>query len=134
MTTYHYEPMPSPVRTARTLLWIDLVLMALAAGVLLLTVAALSRSGDTTLGDGVLLILLWQAVVFVATLTLTIKLSSRRRWVRIGLIALMTLNVIGYVFNVFTGAGNLGTFLGLGLSIAVIVCLTKADSKQYLDQ
>jgi hypothetical protein len=133
MTTY--DPMPSPVRAARALLWIELVLMALAGAVVLFAVSVLNRSSsDTSVGDALLLVFLWQAVIFTVTLTLTVKLSSRRRWVRIGLIALMGLNTLGYLANLAMGSVGFGTFAGLGLSAAVIVCLCKEDSRHYLDR
>lgn len=80
-----------------------------------------------------LLIVAWSFLILAVTVVMTIKLSSRKRWVRIGLIVVMAMSCIGYLINVTSGL-SLGTLLGLGLSIAVIVCLFQQDSRDYLDQ
>ncbi|HLU76251.1 MAG TPA: hypothetical protein VKZ82_29000, partial [Nonomuraea sp.] len=78
-------------------------------------------------------IVAWSFLILAVTVVMTIKLSSRKRWVRIGLIVVMAMSCIGYLINVTSGL-SLGTLLGLGLSIAVIVCLFQQDSRDYLDQ
>lgn len=120
-------PMPGPVRAARILLWIYIALMALVALGLTAIMAALTAPGPF------LLIVAWSFLILAVTVVMTIKLSSRKRWVRIGLIVVMAMSCIGYLINVTSGL-SLGTLLGLGLSIAVIVCLFQQDSRDYLDQ
>src|SRR5690606_34976864 len=80
-----------------------------------------------------LLIVAWSFLILAVTVVMTIKRSSRKRWVRTGLIVAMAMSCIGYLINVTSGL-SLGTLLGLGLSIAVIVCLFQQDSRDYLDQ
>ncbi|MFC6680249.1 hypothetical protein ACFQE7_30540 [Nonomuraea ferruginea] len=69
------------------------------------------------------------------TAFLTIKLTARRRWARFGLIAIMAMNVLGYLANLAAGGGlSLPAIVGLGLAIGVIVHLFRQDSRAYLDQ
>ncbi|MFG1945643.1 hypothetical protein [Nonomuraea sp. NPDC048826] len=126
-------PMPRPVRTAVILLWIDIALMALAVVILLLIAPAVA--GQAPQSVRFYLIIAWSVVLLALTVFLTIKLMARRRWVRVGLITIMALNVLGYVVNLFSDGGlGLGAILGLCLAVAVIGCLLQQDSRAYLDK
>lgn len=125
-------PMPRPVRTARILLWIYIVVMALVAALILFFARSAPAGVDTS---QIYLITGWSAALLVLTAFLTVKLAARRRWARFGLIAIMAMNVLGYLANLAAGGGlSLPAIVGLGLAIGVIVHLFRHDSRAYLDQ
>ncbi|GAA4526210.1 hypothetical protein [Nonomuraea ferruginea] len=125
-------PMPGPVRTARILLWIYIGLMALIAALIFFFARYAPAGPDTS---QIYLITGWSAALLVLTAFLTIKLTARRRWARFGLIAIMAMNVLGYLANLAAGGGlSLPAIVGLGLAIGVIVHLFRQDSRAYLDQ
>ncbi|MDA0633684.1 hypothetical protein OUY22_09665 [Nonomuraea sp. MCN248] len=126
--------MPGPVRTARILLWIDIALMGVTV-VLLLFAAADVTGHAPQEATRLIMVILWSVVLVVLIAFLTVKLSARRRWARVGLIMVMALNILGYLVNLLANGGlAFSAILGLALAVAVIVCLVHQDARAYLDQ
>ena len=95
--------MPPPARTARILLWINIALTGLAVVFLTLLAIAASSQGPGT-GLGLLfLVMVLSVIPLVLTIVLTARIASRRRWVRVGLIVLMAVNIVGYLLNMVNG-------------------------------
>lgn len=126
--------MPPPVRTARILLWINIALTGLAVVFLTLLAIAASSQGPGT-GLGLLfLVMVLSVIPLVLTIVLTARIASRRRWVRVGLIVLMAVNIVGYLLNMVNGGSPAPAGLALALSVAVLICMLRQESRAWFDQ
>ncbi|MFG1690310.1 hypothetical protein ACGFNP_59890 [Nonomuraea sp. NPDC049269] len=123
--------MPGTVRAARTIMCVQMVLSLIMTAILALLF--LQVGWNATL----LLTLLYGIAGAVVVVLVVVKMKSRRKWVRWTGIGIQGANVISYVAGAFTGsnagAPNVGEFLGLGLSVAVIALLLVPSSAAWFD-
>ncbi|MGW4406467.1 hypothetical protein ACWEJ6_20715 [Nonomuraea sp. NPDC004702] len=120
-------PLPTSLRVARTLLCIQLVLMALPLVIMLVDFKQQAIAG------ALLIPVLFEFIVGAAIGLVVAKMRSRRPWVRWTALAVEALLTVGQAWGVIADPSVAG-LAGLALALGVISCLLSPTSTAWYKQ
>ncbi|MFF4193338.1 hypothetical protein [Nonomuraea sp. NPDC001831] len=122
-------PLPASLQSARTVLCIQLALMALPLVIMLVDLMqqALAVTGS------LLIPALFSVVVAVAVGLVIAKMRSRRPWVRWTALAVEAVLAVGQAWGVIIDPSVAG-LAGLALAVSVIWCLLSPTSTAWFKQ
>lgn len=125
--------MPGSVRVARGMMWVAVVLVVCAG---LALVGLLGQYTDELPQSAKLLLAILGGVAIASVVligVLAAKMSSRRRWVRITILVLETLN-IGTGLLSLVNEFNAGTLFGIGYAAVIVALLCTDDARVWFDR